>query len=75
MKTDSPTHHRHSGDIQGESDSEPEAVATTLSSNIDSLFTSDSSDADVSDLDDDASQAADKPVFMTSKGPVRVDTG
>ena len=61
--------------VQGESDSEPEGLINTLSSNLDSIFSSDSSDEDPSDVDDEIFDNADKPVFLTSKGPVHVKSG
>jgi vacuolar protein sorting-associated protein 13A/C len=44
----------HHSSIQGESDSEPEGLINTLSSNLDSIFSSgDSSEGDMSEGDDD----------------------
>ena len=69
----------HQSSIQGESDSENELI-DTISSNLDSMFSSDSSDADASDTnahdeDDDAFESSEKPVFLTAIGPVHVDAG
>lgn len=65
----------HQSSIQGESDSENEFIGT-ISSNLDSMFSSDSSeDADISEVDDDAFEASEKPVFLTAIGPVHVDAG
>lgn len=64
---DSSSHH---GSIQGESDSESELLST-ISSTLDGLISSDSSDP--SDLEEDPFDSTDKPVFLTSKGPVHVD--
>ena len=69
---DSVTH--PSSSIQGESDSEPELISA-ISSNLDSMFTSDSSDADFSEADDDIFDNSDKPIFLTAKGPVHLETG
>ena len=62
------------GSVQGESDSEPEGLINTLSSNLDSIFSSDSSE-DEDPSDDEIFENNDKPVFMTAKGPVHVQTG
>jgi len=72
---------RHSS-VQGESDSEPE-VLVTLSSTLRSILSSDSGDdnfipsgRDVDDDDDDAfDSAAERPVFLTAKGPVSATIG
>lgn len=63
------------GSVQGESDSEPEGLINTLSSNLDSIFSSDSSDGDVSEDEDEIFDNTDKPIFITSKGPVQLDSG
>ena len=70
--SDSISHH---SSIQGESDSDPEGFVNTISNTLDSIFSSDSSDADVSDMEDDALESSEKPVFLTAMGPVQVDTG
>ena len=63
----------HHSSIQGESDSESELLST-ISTTLDGLFSSDSSDA--SDMDDeDPFDPGQKPVFLTSKGPIHVDAG
>lgn len=71
---------RHSS-IQGESDSEPEGLAT-LSSNLHSILSSESSDdnmaasgLDADDDDDAFDSSAEKPVFLTAKGPVAAAVG
>ncbi len=65
----------HHSSVQGESDSEPEGLINTLSSNLDSIFSSDSSDAE-SDADDETfEKSANKPVFLTSKGPIHIHAG
>jgi len=61
--------------VQGESDSEPEGFINTLSSNLDSIFSSDSSNTDLSEGEDEIFEPSDKPVFLTAKGPVHVDAG
>ena len=58
--------------IQGDSDSETEVIST-ISTNLDSMLSSDSSDIEFSD--DDAFEDAEKPVFLTARGPIRVDSG
>ncbi|XP_012945076.2 vacuolar protein sorting-associated protein 13A, partial [Aplysia californica] len=61
--------------VQGESDSEPEGFISHMTNKLGSIFSSDSSDADVSETDDNDDQvdlALDKPVFLTSKGPVHM---
>ena len=63
---------RHNSSIQGDSDSETEVIST-ISTNLDSMLSSDSSDIEFSD--DDAFEEADKPVFLTARGPIRVDSG
>ena len=45
-----------------------------LSSKLDSIFSSDSSDEE-SQEEDSAFESPDKPVFLTSKGPVHIDAG
>ena len=81
-----PTHptrqrHRHlcpdsasRSSMQGESDSEPEGFMQGLSNKLDSIFSSDSSDEE-SQEEDSAFDSPDKPVFLTSKGPVHIDAG
>ncbi len=61
--------------MQGESDSEPEGLMQGLSSKLDSIFSSDSSDEESQGEDDSAFDSPDKPVFLTSKGPVHLDAG
>ena len=64
--------------VQGESDSEPEGYISHMTSRLGSIFSSDSSDADVSDnedTDDQVDIGLDKPVFLTSKGPVHMTDG
>ena len=57
------------GSVQGESDSEPEGLISTLHSTLDSLLSSDcDSDSDNSDIV--CKSRADKPVFLTARGPV-----
>ncbi|KAL5009893.1 hypothetical protein ScPMuIL_012198 [Solemya velum] len=68
---------RHSS-IQGESDSEPEGFIYNITNKLGNIFSSDSSDADVSetdDIDDIFDPALDKPVFLTSRGPVHIPLG
>ena len=65
----------HQSSVQGESDSEPEGFINTLSSNLDSIFSSDSSNTDLSEGEDEIFEPSDKPVFLTAKGPVHVDAG
>ncbi len=48
-------------------------MISAISTNLDSLLSSDSSDIEFSD--DDAFEEADKPVFLTARGPIRVDSG
>ena len=48
---------------------------STISSNLDSMFTSDSSEADLSAADDDIFDHSDKPVFLTARGPIHVNSG
>ena len=57
------------GSVQGESDSEPEGLISTLHNTLDSLLSSDSdSDSDNSDII--ATTQHEKPVFLTSRGPI-----
>ncbi|KAK7492082.1 hypothetical protein BaRGS_00016746 [Batillaria attramentaria] len=72
---DSVSHH---SSVQGESDSEPEGFIHNITNKLGSIFSSDSSDADISETDDNddiADPALDKPVFITSRGPVDVSAG
>ena len=49
-----------------------------MTSKLGSIFSSDSSDADVSETDENDDQmdpGLDKPVFLTSKGPVHLRSG
>jgi hypothetical protein len=70
---------RHSS-VQGESDSEPEVLAT-LSNNLHSILSSESSDDNMAasglDAEDDDAfdSSAEKPVFLTAKGPVAAAVG
>ncbi|XP_048240040.1 vacuolar protein sorting-associated protein 13A-like isoform X2 [Haliotis rufescens] len=68
----------HHSSIQGESDSEPEGFIHNITNKLGSIFSSDSSDADISEAeeaDDLFDPSLDKPVFITSRGPVHVSTG
>ncbi|KAK0048390.1 vacuolar protein sorting-associated protein 13A, partial [Biomphalaria pfeifferi] len=68
----------HHSSVQGESDSEPEGFISNMTSKLGSIFSSDSSDADVSETeenDDGIDMSLDKPVFLTSRGPVHMTTG
>lgn len=68
---------RHSS-VQGESDSEPEGFISSMTSKLGNIFSSDSSDADVSETEDNDEQidlTLDKPVFLTSRGPVHMSAG
>ncbi|XP_076444664.1 LOW QUALITY PROTEIN: intermembrane lipid transfer protein VPS13A-like [Babylonia areolata] len=72
---DSVSHH---SSVQGESDSEPEGFINSITNKLGSIFSSDSSDADVSETDDNedvVDSGMEKPVFLTSRGPVDVTTG
>lgn len=49
-----------------------------MTSKLGSIFSSDSSDADVSETDDNddgIDLSLDKPVFLTSRGPVHMTAG
>lgn len=49
-----------------------------MTNKLGSIFSSDSSDADVSETDDNDDTfdpGLDKPVFMTSQGPVHIHAG
>ncbi len=46
-----------------------------LSSKLNSIFSSDSSDEDSDIGEEFETQHADKPVFLTAKGPVHLDAG
>lgn len=73
--SDSLSHH---SSVQGESDSEPEGYLHNMTHKLGSIFSSDSSDADVSDnedIDDLNDATSDKPVFITSRGPVDAYAG
>ncbi|BFZ09736.1 hypothetical protein BsWGS_12775 [Bradybaena similaris] len=68
----------HHSSVQGESDSEPEGFISNMTSKLGSIFSSDSSDADVSETDDNddgIDLSLDKPVFLTSRGPVHMTAG
>ena len=68
---------RHSS-LQGESDSESEGLIHTITNKLGSIFTSDSSDADVSETDDNDESfdpTLDKPIFLTPSGPVKFRSG
>ncbi|XP_025099873.1 vacuolar protein sorting-associated protein 13A-like isoform X2 [Pomacea canaliculata] len=68
----------HHSSVQGESDSEPEGFIQNITNKLGSIFSSDSSDADISeadDADDIIDSSLEKPVFLTSRGPVDVTTG
>ncbi|KAL8622223.1 hypothetical protein ACOMHN_043746 [Nucella lapillus] len=72
---DSVSHH---SSVQGESDSEPEGFINSITNKLGSILSSDSSDADVSETDDTedvVDLTMEKPVFLTSRGPVDVSTG
>ncbi len=71
----SPTDSVSRGSVQGESDSEPEGFMAGLSSKLNSIFSSDSSDEDSDGREDFDTHHTDKPVFLTSKGPVHLDAG
>ena len=73
--SDSLSHH---SSVQGESDSEPEGFIHNMTNKLGSIFSSDSSDADISETDDNddlVDSSLDKPVFLTSRGPVDVSAG
>lgn len=67
----------HHSSIQGESDSEPEVILNSISTQLHSLLSSDSSDGDLADEDGDAFEetANERPVFLTARGPVSVISG
>eukprot|EP00106_Octopus_bimaculoides_P016057 XP_014783499.1 PREDICTED: vacuolar protein sorting-associated protein 13A-like isoform X4 [Octopus bimaculoides] len=61
----------HQSSIQGESDSEPETFIHNITNKLGNIFSSDSSEADVSETDDNDEAfdpSLNDPVFMTSKG-------
>ncbi|CAG2212445.1 VPS13A_C [Mytilus edulis] len=67
----------HPGSIQGESDTEPDGLIQSITNKLGGIFSdSDSSeDADISENDDNGDlvdPSLDKPVFITSKGPVHI---
>ncbi|GFO42660.1 vacuolar protein sorting-associated protein 13a, partial [Plakobranchus ocellatus] len=71
----------HHSSVQGESDSEPDGFISSMTARLGNIFSSNSSsDADVSDTEDDdddenddgIDMSLDKPVFLTSRGPVHV---
>lgn len=64
----------HHSSIQGESDSEPE-ILNSISTQLHSLLSSDSSDGDMADEDGDAFETVERPVFLTARGPVSVIPG
>ncbi|KAL3882618.1 hypothetical protein ACJMK2_028943 [Sinanodonta woodiana] len=64
--------------IQGESDSEGDSVINSIANNLGGIFTSDSSDADISETDDNDDifdPSLDKPIFLTPRGPIRFSVG
>jgi hypothetical protein len=68
------------GSIQGESDTEPDGLIQSMTNKLGGIFSdSDSSqDADISENDDNgdlADASLEKPVFITSKGPVHIALG
>ncbi|XP_052088041.1 intermembrane lipid transfer protein VPS13C-like isoform X4 [Mytilus californianus] len=70
----------HQGSIQGESDTEPDGLIQSITNKLGGIFSdSDSSeDADISENDDNGDlvdPSLDKPVFITSKGPVHIAMG
>lgn len=61
----------HQSSVQGESDSEPETFIHNITNKLGNIFSSDSSEADVSETDDNDEAfdpSLNDPVFMTSKG-------
>ena len=70
--------------MQGESDSEPDGFISSMTAGLGNIFSSNSSsDADVSNTedeignenDDGIDMSLDKPVFLTSRGPVHILPG
>lgn len=66
--------------LQGESDSEPDRLIYSITSKLGGIFSDDDSseDADISETDENDENfdpSIDKPVFLTSKGPIQVSRG
>lgn len=71
--SDLSVYRRHKS-VQGESDSEEELI-DTLSSGLESMMSTDSSDNDMSEDEDDLFDSPEKHVFLTAKGPVHLTSG
>ncbi|KAK3591108.1 hypothetical protein CHS0354_035920 [Potamilus streckersoni] len=67
-----------SASLQGESDSESDSLINSIANKLGGIFTSDSSDADISETDDNEDifdPSLDKPIFLTPRGPIRLSVG